>query len=254
MITNTETFLNINISILVMEPSENRVPKHIGIILDGNRRFSKKLMLKPYKGHEWGYEKVKKLFEWCQELGIYELTLFTFSIENFNRPKDEFDYLMKLFTRAFKELKKNCKDEKFKKIKVNFIGRLSMFPKEVLDSMKELIEATKDNKPYTINFAMAYGGRAEIIDATKKIAEQVKKGKLNINDINEEMFSENLYLNDEPDLIIRTSESRLSGFLLWQGSYAEIIFLPNKLWPEFEKEDFIACIEEYKNRQRRFGK
>lgn len=237
-----------------MEASDNKVPKHVGIILDGNRRFSKKLMLKPHKGHEWGAEKVKKLFEWCQELGIKELTLYTFSIENFDRPKDEFDYLMKLFVKTFREIKEKKNEEKFKNIKVNFIGRIQMFPKEVQESMNELMKTTKNNGPYTINFAMAYGGRAEIIDATKKIAEQVKKGKLDVDKINEELFSNNLYLKDEPDLIIRTSESRLSGFLLWQGSYSEIIFLPNKLWPEFEKEDFVACIEEYKNRQRRFGK
>ena len=237
-----------------MKSSENRIPKHIGIIVDGNRRFAKRLMAKPWKGHEWGAEKIKKLFEWCQEVGVNELTLYTFSIENFNRPKDEFDYLMKLFAKTFKDIKSKSNDEKYKKIKINFIGRISMFPKDVQDSMRDLMEATKNHKPYTINFAMAYGGRAEIIDATKKIAEQVKKGKLDIDKINEETFSDNLYMKDEPDLIIRTSESRLSGFLLWQGSYAEIIFLPNKLWPEFEKEDFVACIEEYKNRQRRFGK
>ena len=236
-----------------MEKSLNRIPKHVGIIIDGNRRFAKRLMLKPLKGHEWGYKKIKELFKWCKEYDIKEITLYTFSIENFDRPKEEFDYLMKLFERAFKETKKD-RDIHENKIRINFIGRTSMFPKEVQDSMKELAEATKDYSDYIVNFAMAYGGRAEIIDATKKISQQIKDGKLKIEDINEEVFKKNIYLESEPDLIIRTSESRLSGFLLWQGSYAEIIFLPNILWPEFSKEHFEQCLQEYSNRDRRFGK
>lgn len=236
-----------------MKPSLNRVPSHVGIILDGNRRFAKRLMLKPFKGHEWGYKKIKELFKWCKEYDIKETTLYTFSIENFDRPKQEFDYLMNLFTKAFKETKED-KDIHDNKIKINFIGRISMFPQEVQESMKELSEATKKYTDYIVNFAMAYGGRAEIIDATKKISEQVKEGKLKIEDINEEVFKKNIYLESEPDLIIRTSESRLSGFLLWQGSYAELIFLPDVLWPEFSKEHFEQCLQEYSNRDRKFGK
>lgn len=236
-----------------MEPSINNVPKHLGIIIDGNRRFSKRLMLKPFKGHEWGYKKIKELFKWCREYKIKELTIYSFSIENFNRPKEEFDYLMKLFIRAFKETKKEEEIHK-NKIKINFIGRISMFPKEVQDSMKELMEATKEYSDYVVNFAMAYGGRAEIIDATKKISQKIKEGKLEIDEINEEVFKKNIYLESEPDLIIRTSESRLSGFLLWQSSYAELIFLPEVLWPEFSKENFISCLQEYSKRGRRFGK
>ncbi len=232
---------------------ESKVPRHLGIILDGNRRFAKRLMLKPFKGHEWGYKKIQELFKWCREYGIKEITLYTFSIENFDRPKEEFDYLMNLFSRAFKETKEN-KETHENKIKINFIGRTHMFPKEVQESMRDLMEATKDYSDYIVNFAMAYGGRAEIIDATKKIAQQVKEGKLNIDEINEEVFKKNIYLESEPDLIIRTSEKRLSGFLLWQGSYAEIQFLPDVLWPEFTKEHFIQCIEDFKNRERRFGK
>lgn len=227
------------------------VPKHIGIILDGNRRFAKRLMAKPWKGHEWGYEKIKKTMDWCKEFDIRELTLYAFSIENFNRPKDEFEYLMNLFEKAFIELKNE--KERVQNVCVRFIGRIQMFPEKVQKAMHELMESTKDNAPFKINFAMAYGGRAEIIDATKKIAEQVKEGRLDINKINEEVFSHNLYLESNPDLIIRTSERRLSGFLTWQSVYSEIIFV-DKLWPEFEKEDFISCLEDYKNRERRYGK
>ncbi|MEW6062801.1 MAG: polyprenyl diphosphate synthase [Nanoarchaeota archaeon] len=235
-----------------MKASNGKIPKHIGIILDGNRRFAKRLMLKPYKGHEWGYKKVEKLLDWCKELNIKELTLYTFSVENFNRPKKEFNYLMKLFREAFNALRKEKK--KIKDLRINFIGRLKMFPKDVQKSMYKLMEETKKHKKYIINFAMAYGGRAEIIDATRKIASLVKKGKLSINKINESIFEKGLYLKSQPDMIIRTSEQRLSGFLLWQSAYSEIIFLPNKLWPEFTKRDLVKCIDDYNNRERRFGK
>ncbi|MAG45513.1 MAG: di-trans,poly-cis-decaprenylcistransferase [Nanoarchaeota archaeon] len=231
----------------------SNVPKHVGIILDGNRRFAKRLMLKPWKGHEWGYNKIKELFDWCKEYQVKELTLYAFSIENFNRPKDEFNFLMKLFETAFKETKKNKKIHE-DKIRINFIGRINMFPKNVQDSMQDLMDSTKDYSNFTVNFAMAYGGRAEIIDATKKIASQIKEGKLNIDDINDEVFKKNIYLESEPDLIIRTSEQRLSGFLLWQSSYAEIQFLPDVLWPEFSKEIFLQCLKNYSKRSRRFGK
>ena len=229
--------------------TQTNVLHHLGIILDGNRRFAKKLMLQPSKGHELGYEKIKKLFNWCKDLDIKELTLYTFSIENFNRPKKEFDYLMNLFKKAFKEL---LTEKELKNIKIDFIGRIKLFPKEIQERIKELKEKTKNNKPYKVNFAMAYGGRAEIVDATKKIAQDFKDNK--IKDITEETFKNYLYLQSEPDLIIRTSERRLSGFLLWQSSYSEILFLPNKLWPEFEKQDLVTAVQDFNNRRRRFGK
>ena len=227
------------------------VPKHVAIVLDGNRRFAKKLMLKPWKGHEWGKGKVEKLFEWAKELGVNELTLYAFSIQNLNRPKEEFDYLMKLFVESFNGIKN---DIKIKEVKINFIGRINLFPKEVQKAMNELMEKTKDNIPYIVNFAMAYGGQEEVIDAVKKISEQVKEGKLDINKINEESFKDYLYLKDSPELIIRTGgEKRTSNFLNYQAAYSEWIYL-EKMWPEFEKEDFEECIKEYSSRQRRFGK
>jgi len=227
------------------------VPKHVAIVLDGNRRFAKKLMLKPWKGHEWGKGKVEKLFEWAKELGVNELTLYAFSIQNLNRPKEEFDYLMKLFVESFNGIKN---DIKIKEVKMNFIGRINLFPKEVQKAMNELMEKTKDNIPYIVNFAMAYGGQEEVIDAVKKISEQVKEGKLDINKINEESFKDYLYLKDSPELIIRTGgEKRTSNFLNYQAAYSEWIYL-EKMWPEFEKEDFEECIKEYSSRQRRFGR
>ncbi|MEK6907538.1 MAG: polyprenyl diphosphate synthase [Nanoarchaeota archaeon] len=234
-----------------LRPSNNKVPLHIGFIIDGNRRFAKRLMLKPWKGHEWGAKKVEKLLNWCKELGVKELTLYAFSLENFDRPKNEFNYLMNLFKEEFTRLKDH---PDLKDVKIRFIGKTQMFPKDVQDVMQELVDKTKDHSKFTVNVAMAYSGRAEILDATKKIASLVQSGKINVRDINDKLFSENLYIQSEPDLIIRTSESRLSGFLLWQGAYAEIEFLPNKLWPEFSKKDLIRCIQEYSKRDRRFGK
>ncbi len=225
--------------------------RHVGIILDGNRRFAKRLMLKPFMGHDWGAKKVKALLEWCKEEGIKEVTLFAFSLENFDRPKREFDYLVRLFEDEFK---KTLSDPLLYKdrIKIRFIGRTWLFPQSIYKLMLELMEKTKDHDQYTVNFAMAYDGRAEIVDAAKRLFEKIKNGEA--QEINEDEFSKCLYNRSYPDLIIRTSESRLSGFLLWQSSYSEIIFLPDKLWPEFTKDDFISCIEEYKKRQRRFGK
>ena len=227
-----------------------KIPKHIGIILDGNRRFSSRLMQQPWKGHEWGYKKVRELLGWCEEFNIKELTLYTFSLENFNRPKKEFDYLMNLFNKAYKELQNG---KKLNKIKVKFIGRLEMFPKKVQEEMYKLMEKTKKNKPFKINLAMAYSGRVEIVDAVKKIVERAKYNGLSAKDVDEKLISDNLYLDSDPELVIRTSEQRLSGFLTWQSVYSEIIFLPKVLWPEFSRKDFVGCLEEYSKRQRRFG-
>ena len=218
-------------------------PKHIGIVLDGNRRFAKRLMLQPWKGHELGYEKIEKLFDWCKELGIKQLTLYVFSVKNFNRPKKEFDYLMKLFEDAFIRAKD---DDRLKDIKINFIGRIHMFSVAVQRAMKEKKKKTKDNKGHTINFAMAYGGKEEIIDSVKKLVESGKK-------INKENLGDCMYMNEDVDLVIRTSgEKRTSDFLPWQAHYAEWIFL-DKMWPDFEKQDLIDCIQDFNNRNRRFG-
>src|SRR3989344_3842616 len=230
-----------------MNPTENKIPKHIGIIMDGNRRFARRLTLKPWKGHEWGANKIENVLNWCKEFKVKELTLYAFSVENFNRPKEEFNFLMDIFRKEFDKLRD---DERLMKegIRINIIGRTWMFAKDIQEKINAIIEKTKNNTNFIINFAMAYGGRTEIIDATKKIAEAVKNGSLDVNDINEEVFKKNIYLESEPDLIIRTGgEKRLSGFLLWQGSYAEIYWVDH-LWPEFSKEDFKAALIDYSDR------
>jgi tritrans,polycis-undecaprenyl-diphosphate synthase [geranylgeranyl-diphosphate specific] len=236
-----------------MKASKNNVPKHIGIILDGNRRFAKRLMLKPWKGHEWGAKKIEDLLKWCEEYKIKELTLYCFSVQNFNRPKKEFNYLMQNFKENFEQAYNDPRIVKHE-IRVNIIGRLWMFPKDIQEMMKKVMEKTKKYKKHVINFAMAYGGREEVIDAVKKIAEKVKNNELDINEINEKYFSKNLYLDSDPDLIIRTGgEKRTSNFLAWQSVYSEFIFI-EKMWPEFEKPDFEKCILEYSKRKRRFGR
>jgi tritrans,polycis-undecaprenyl-diphosphate synthase [geranylgeranyl-diphosphate specific] len=232
---------------------DTRAPKHIGIIMDGNRRFSRRLMLNPWKGHEWGAKKVEKLFDWCKELGIRELTLYTFSVQNFSRERKEFDYLMDIFRENFDRL---IADKRLSQdgIRIHFIGRLGMFQQDIQERMKKLMLQTKGNTNYKINFAMAYGGREEVIDAAIKVAEKVRQGKLDIKDINEKTFSDELYMPDEPDLIIRTGgERRTSNFLNFQSAYSEWLFL-DKMWPEFEKEDLIAAIADFSSRERRFGK
>ncbi len=232
-----------------------KVPHHIGVILDGNRRFAKKLMLKPWMGHEWGAKKFWNFLDWCKELGVEEVTAYTFSVQNFNRPKEEFEYLMKLIVKEFEDIqKKGFSHFNESGVCVNFIGRLWMFPESVQRAFKEITDATKHNTRYRVNFAMAYGGREEVIDAVKKLGEDIKNGALDVSKLNEEVFGKYLYLNSDPELIIRTGgEKRTSNFLPWQGIYSEWFFL-EKTWPEIEKQDIIQVLEEYKQRERRFGK
>lgn len=222
---------------------------HIGIILDGNRRFAKRLMMNPWKGHEWGAKKFRDFTEWCHDLGVEEITAYVFSIQNFNRPKEEFNFIMDVFKQEFELLLKpeKLKELNEKGVRITFIGRQEILPKEIQELQNKLMDATKQNTKRKINFAMAYGGREEIIEAVKKI---VAKGI----EINQENFAKELWLESNPDLIIRTGgDRRTSNFLPWQSTYSEWIFL-DKYWPEIEKEDLIACIENYNKRERRFGK
>jgi len=223
-----------------------RIPHHIAVVLDGNRRYAKKLGIPKFKGHEKGFNKIKDVLEWCIELGVKELTLYCFSTENFRRDKKEVDYLFNLFRKKID----GFKDDKIvndKKVKVSVIGRVGMFPSDMQEKMKEVMEKTKDYDDFKLNLALAYGGRSEIVDAVRTL---VASGK----EISEESIGESLYLADDVDLLIRPGgEKRLSNFLLWQMAYGEVIWA-EKLWPEFTKQDLIDCVEEYKGRERRFGK
>ena len=236
-----------------MKPTDNPVPRHVGIILDGNRRFAKRLMIKPWKGHEWGAKKVEKLLTWAKELGIKELTLYSFSLQNMDRPKEEFNYLMNLFRKEFSRLENDPRLEK-EKIRINIIGRIRLLPKDIYELFQRIMEKTKNNDKFIINFAIAYGGREEVIDAIMKLGKDIKNRKVDVKKINEEVFENYLYTTHEPDLIIRTGGAhRTSNFLIWQSNYSEYFFF-EKTWPEFEKEDLINAVEDYSQRERRFGK
>lgn|SRR3989338_2492674 len=225
---------------------------HIAIILDGNRRFARKKGIPEWKGHEHGAKKVNEMIEWCNELGVKELTLYAFSMENFDRPKKEVKAIFKLFEENIKKLRKS-EDFRKKDVKVRFIGRLDMFPKGIVNEMKWLMAETDGKNGLTVNFAMAYGGRQEIVDAVKKIAPNIREGKIKEKDIDEKLLNKNMYLISEPELVIRPGgERRISNFLIWQSYYSEWHFT-EKLWPEFTKEDLIEAINDYKNRERRFG-
>lgn len=222
--------------------------RHIAIILDGNRRYAKKLLKEPWKGHDFGADKVEKLLNWCKELKVSELTLYLFSMQNFNRDKKEIDYFMDLFCRFFE--KKETKDKiHHNKVKITFIGRTYLLPHKVQEIINKVQEESKDYTGSQVNFAMAYGGREEIVDGVNKI---LKEGK--VREVDEKKISEYLQLQSQPDLIIRTGgERRTSNFLIWQSWYSEWFFV-DKYWPEFEKEDLIKVLEEFNQRERRFGK
>ena len=218
---------------------------HIAVILDGNRRYAKKHNLSLYKGHEKGAENVEKLMDWARELGVKELTLYSFSMQNFNRTKSEFNYLMSLFEIFFKKALARLR-KTHENVRFNFIGRLVKFPSKIQKLANDLMIKTKKNKELVVNFAFGYGGREEIIDAVKRI---VKK-KL---DVSEKSISDNLYLKSEPEIIIRPGgEKRTSNFLIWQSTYSEWFFI-NKFWPEFTKNDLKRIICEYGKRERRYG-
>ncbi len=234
------------------------VPKHIGIIPDGNRRFAKRLMKNPSKGHEWGTQKLKSVFEWCKELKIKTVTVYSLSLENLqNRDKNELEFLFELARREIKEVIENPEHFIHKnRIKVNFIGKIELLPRDLQENIERVRKLTENYSDYTINFAIAYGGRQEIVDASRRIAEKVLRGELKPRDIDEAIIRQNLYTNDQadPDLIIRTGcEKRISNFLLFQSAYSEFVFL-DVYWPELTKEQFFEAIREYSKRQRRFGK
>ncbi len=226
--------------------------KHVAIILDGNRRWAKAKGMPAFFGHRAGLNKVKKLFDWILELGIKELTLYAFSIQNFKRSKSEVNFLMNMFVKSFKDLLKDERVPKHK-VKVKLIGMRSMLPKKLLDAVNQAEEMTKEYDGYRVNFCIAYGGREEIVNATREVASKVQMGDIKIDDIDEKLIQDSLWQPSDPDIIIRTSgEVRTSNFLIWQQSYAEWFFI-TKNWPDFEKSDLESILKEYDSRQRRFG-
>ncbi len=229
-----------------------KIPKHIAFILDGNGRWAKERGLKRSAGHEEGFKNLRSLCKYILNKGVDVLSVYAFSCENFKRSKEEVDYLMNLFIRGMKGYADDLHKEG---IKVLFSGiRKEPLPKNVIDAMYAMEEKTKDNTKGIFNVCINYDGQQEILDATNKLIDDVNKGDLEVP-ITREMFNSYLYQDLPPvDLVIRTSgENRLSGFMLWQASYAEFYF-PKKYFPDFKEEDFDEALEVYNKRERRFGK
>ncbi len=233
----------------------DKMPKHVAIIMDGNRRYSKiQGDIDVIKGHEIGVDTLEKVLDWVIELGIEIITVYAFSTENFNRPPHEVNGLMDLFVKNFKRLVNHKKIHK-NEVKVKVVGKTELLPENVKEAIEEAEKATAHYNKRLFNIAIGYDGRLEIVDSIKKIVNDVEEGKINKDDIDEELVSKNLYTEglDDPNLIIRTSgEERLSGFLLWQSSYSELYFC-DSLWPELRKVDFLRAMRAYQERERRFG-
>jgi undecaprenyl diphosphate synthase len=231
----------------------NNIPKHIAIIMDGNGRWAKGRGFTRIFGHQHGVKAVKETTEACVELGVKYLTLYTFSSENWSRPKYEVDALMELLIDTVKkETETFMKNE----IKLDTIGHIEKLPASCRKSLAELKEITKNNGRMELILALSYGSKDEIIEAVKQITEDVKNGKLNTENINSEMFGNRLYTKNipDPELLIRSSgEHRISNFLLWQIAYSELYFT-DVLWPDFRSEDLYKAIVSYQQRERRFGK
>ncbi|MGO8836767.1 MAG: isoprenyl transferase [Limisphaerales bacterium] len=228
------------------------LPKHVAVIMDGNGRWAKQRSLPRIEGHRQGAESARIIIRTAGELGINYLTLYAFSAENWNRPKDEVDALMKYLIHYLKtetpELNRN-------NVRLEVIGQIYRLPENVQEHLRKSIATLSKNNGLTLVMALSYGSRIEIVDAVRGIAEKVKRGRLDPADITEQVFAQHLYTRNlpDPDLLIRTSgEMRVSNFLLWQISYTELVITPT-LWPDFRKPQFFAALEEYALRHRRFG-
>ncbi len=236
-------------------PEFSVLPRHVGIIMDGNGRWAKKRGLPRYKGHIEGAKTFRKIGEFAGDLGIECLTFYAFSTENWKRPPEEVKAIMDLFREYLKELDDRKAENEEKGIKVNFIGDRTGIPKDILAMMKhsERITAKKDH--VILNIAINYGGRQEILHSVKELAKDVEKGKLKAKDITMDMIDAHLYTAGmpDPDLIIRPSgEYRISNFLLWQSAYSEFWY-SDVLWPDFTEENFVEALRAYEHRNRRFG-
>jgi undecaprenyl diphosphate synthase len=230
----------------------DRIPRHIAVIMDGNGRWAKKFGWQRTRGHRAGADAVSRCVEACDDIGTEFLTLYAFSTENWRRPKTEIAALMTLLDKFLKERTPELMD---KNVRLQAIGRLTDLPASVQERLHQSIETTRANTGVTMVLALSYGAREEIVDGIRSIVRNVREGHLDEAMITPDMFGKHLYTRyyPDPDLLIRTSgEMRLSNFLLWQCSYAEIVIM-EKLWPDFQKADLYAAVQEYQKRHRRFG-
>jgi tritrans,polycis-undecaprenyl-diphosphate synthase [geranylgeranyl-diphosphate specific] len=235
----------------------DKMPEHVAIILDGNRRWGFEKYHEKLNGHFWGAKTAEDFLEWCLDLGIKTVTLYVFSTENFVRPKNEVATILRIIE---DEARKLIKDPRIheRRVHVKAIGRLELLPDSLRAALSEVEKTTEAYDQYYLNIAVAYGGRAEIVDAAKRIIDEVQSGTLNAEAVDEDVFRKHLYTsylpNPYPELIIRTSgEERLSGFLIWQAAYSEYVFL-DVYWPEFRRIDLLRAVRTYQRRKRRFGR
>jgi undecaprenyl diphosphate synthase len=230
----------------------NQVPKHVAIIMDGNGRWARQRGWPRSRGHLEGAKAVKACVETCLELGVQYLTLYAFSTENWQRPKEEVDTLMGLLRKFLRDY---TRDLAGRGIRLQAIGRLAELPEDCQEELREAITQTANNYKLTTILAVNYSGRTEIIDGIKRVVQEVKANRLDPNELTAEKFSQFLYTSSwpDPDLLIRTSgEMRISNFLLWQLSYTEM-YVTGTLWPDFKREDLLGAVAEYGRRQRRYG-
>jgi tritrans,polycis-undecaprenyl-diphosphate synthase [geranylgeranyl-diphosphate specific] len=232
-------------------------PYHVAVILDGNRRWAEKRGLPKWMGHRFGMERVDDLLHWLTDLDVKTLTIYVFSTENFSRPSEEVGEIMKLIETKLSDVLFNPEIHKMQ-VRIKAIGHLNLLPQGLRNLLKKVEDATCEYDNFYLNIAIAYGGRTEIVDATRKIAEKVRLGKLDPQEIDEETIERHLYTaylpKSDPDMVIRTSgEERLSNFLLWQSAYSELFFL-DVYWPDFRRIDLWRAIRTYQSRDRRIGK
>jgi undecaprenyl diphosphate synthase len=230
----------------------NKLPQHVAIIMDGNGRWAKRRSINRVRGHQQGANKVREIVRTNRELGIPWLTLYAFSEENWKRPQKEVGALMKLLKRF---LKGELEEMQQNGIRLQSIGRIQKLPKDTRDVLLDVINQTAANKDMVLTLALSYGGRQEILDATRKIAGNLERGRIRADEISEQMISDSLYSKGMPDpeLLIRTSgEYRVSNFLLWQIAYTEI-YITQTLWPDFGKDEYLEALQDFQRRERRFG-
>jgi undecaprenyl diphosphate synthase len=231
----------------------DRLPRHVAVIMDGNGRWAKRRALPRIMGHRRGVDVLKKLLRTCRDWGVGALTAYAFSTENWGRPTEEVEFLMTLFERV---LRQELREMMSENVRIRFAGNLTALPTSLRAEIDRAVEMTSTNTGIQFTVATNYGGRQEIMHAVKAIAAQVQSGQLELDDIDESVFERHLYTNGicDPDLLIRTSgEMRISNFLLWQMAYAEI-YVTDTMWPDFDRTQFHAALQDYQSRERRFGK
>ena len=234
------------------EIKKNPLPQHIAIIMDGNGRWAQQRRMSRLKGHIKGVNTIREIIATSLSVGIKWLTLYAFSEENWNRPWQEVSGLMALFLKFLRKERQNLNEQN---IQIRAIGRLHKLPPDAREELYKAVNTTKSNNDLILTLALSYGGRQELVDNFKKIAYMIQSGEIQPDEIDESIIASNLYMEDmpDPDLLIRTSgEMRISNFLLWQIAYSEVYFT-DCLWPDFRKKDFLAAINEYQKRERRFG-